>query len=78
MMIEVDGLSRRFGPVRVQHLRIVALLHKIDITNQHNAYNSSIGPEKNVPRHDTTAVYLNTEVLILTERVILTTAISPI
>ena len=48
MMIDVDGPSRRFGVDMARHLCIAALLHKIDIANRPNAYNSSIGHIKNV------------------------------
>ena len=70
MMIDVDGLSRRFGFVLAQHLCIAALLHKIDITNQPNAYNSSIGPKQNVPRLDPTSVHNDIHVPISCLRIL--------
>ena len=46
MMIDVDGLSRRFGLSMAQYLCIAALLHKIDVGNRPHVYNSTIGNDK--------------------------------
>ena len=38
MMIDVDGLTRRFGRIIATHLTVAALLHKIDTIKQPLAY----------------------------------------
>ena len=47
-MIDVDGLTRRFGSQVAQHLCIAALLHKIDVSNRPDAYDTDISISKNV------------------------------
>ena len=62
MMIYVDCLSRRFGVAMAQHLGIAALLHKIDIVNRANAYNSSIGHTKNVAQLEPSSEHQDVQV----------------
>ena len=38
MMIDVDGLSRRLGPIIAHHLCVAALFHQIDVANRPLAY----------------------------------------
>ena len=73
MMIDVDGLSRQFGSGMVQHLCIAALLHKIDVRNIPNAYNSSIGVTKILPLLETSSSHQNVYFPVFTARVIAST-----
>ena len=73
-MIDVDGLSRWFGVAMAQHLFIAALLHRIDISNQPNAYNFSISQTKNVARLDPSSGHQDAHILLLTVHAIVSTA----
>ena len=42
MMVDVAGLTRKFGNIVAQHLCVVSLLHKLDTLKRPQAYNSSI------------------------------------
>ena len=72
-MIDVDGLSRRFGSGMAQHLCIAALLHKIDVSNRLHAYNSTIGNNKNVARLDPTLSHQDEDAPILAAQAIVST-----
>ena len=41
MMMDVDALSRRFGPLITQHCPIAYILHSADVSNRPDAYNIS-------------------------------------
>ena len=53
-----------------QNLCIAALLHKMDVRNRSNAYRSSIGVIKNVPRLEPSSSHQNLHVPVLTAHAI--------
>ena len=59
MMIDVDGLSRRFGGIIATHLMVASMLHKVDSTNRPLAYDQDMSavsyPTKLQPIADTTS-----------------------
>ena len=78
MMVDVDGLTRQFGSSVAQHLCIAALLHKIDVANKLNAYDSIIGDSKNVAQLDPSSHYHTVSISVLIAHVITSTATNSI
>lgn len=50
MMIDVDGLTRRFGSVLSQHLCIAAVLHNVNMKKKHLAYEVDISKSDNITK----------------------------
>ena len=42
MMVDVNGLTRRFGPVLTNYMCVAVLLHSVDVKKRLNAYESTL------------------------------------
>ena len=70
MMVDVDGLTRRFGPALTNYMCVAGLLHSVDVKKRPNAYESTLSavstPTKLAPSKELESV----SIPILTKKTI--------
>ena len=70
MMIDVDGLSRRFGAIIAQHLCVAALLYKYDVMKRPDAYNQDLSEVDGATSITPSKASSNIDIPVLTTKTI--------